>query len=364
MPEYADALPDGPARRRGAAINPANRFETTRYYLDGDWLDVQDRDRPPRRVPLEVVADRTRTVLNRVSPTSDVPFDWTLNPYRGCEHGCIYCYARPFHEFLGYSSGLDFETKLVAKHEAPELLKRELASDKWRAEPIVMSAITDVYQPIEAELGLTRRCLEVLVKARQPTSTMTKGALVLRDLDLWQELASFGAARVTVTLVTLDDTLAKSLEPRAASPKRRLAMIRALRAANVPVSVNVAPIIPGLTDSELPAILEAVAEAGADSASWVLLRLPYQLKNLWLDWMRRELHPARAARVESRLRQARNGKLYDAETRWNPRGEISKQIGDVFRLFCRRYGLEPERQPLSNARFVRPHRPGQQVLFA
>ncbi len=266
MPEYADALPHAPAHRRAAGLNPANRFQNLRHHLDGDELDRQhaegEHDALPR-LPLTVLPDATRRVINRVEPTSDVPFDWTLNPYRGCEHGCIYCYARPYHEFLGYSCGLDFETKIVAKHDAAALLQKELAAPGWRGEPIVMSAITDVYQPLEAELGLTRRCLEVMAVCGQPVSTMTKGALVLRDLDLWQKLGALGAARVTVTLVTLDGELARKLEPRAASPSGRLRMIRELSAAGVPVSVNVAPVIPGLTDAEVPRILEAVAEAGA-----------------------------------------------------------------------------------------------------
>ena len=351
-------------RRRGAAINPANRFQPFRLHVDGDWLDEEhDPGRPPRRVPLQVYPDATRRVIHRVVATSDVPFDWTLNPYRGCEHGCVYCYARPFHEYLGFSAGLDFETKLVAKHDAPDLLRRELAASTWRGEPIVMSAITDVYQPIEAKLGIVRRCLEVLAEAGQPVSTMTKGALVLRDLDLWQRLAQHNAGRVTVTLVTLDDQLAKSLEPRAASPARRLRMIRELSDAGVEVAVNVAPVIPGLTDFEVPAILEAVADHGATSASWVLLRLPYQLKAIFLDWMERELHPSRARRVESRLRQARNGKLYDASTRWDPQGPISRQIGDSFNLFCRRYKLNAERRPLDNQHFRPPTLPGAQLAL-
>ncbi len=362
--EYADALPDGLARRRGSGLNPANRFQPHRFHLDGDWLDEQEPQDHPRRVPLEVIADHTRRVIHRVQATSDVPFNWTLNPYRGCEHGCVYCYARPWHEYLGYSAGLDFETKIVAKHEAPDLLRRELASPSWRGEPIVMSAITDVYQPIEAKLGIVRRCLEVLAEANQPVSTMTKGSLVLRDLDLWEQLASKKAARVTVTLVTLDDQLAKSLEPRAASPKRRLRMIRELTDAGVDVAVNVAPVIPGLTDHEVPQIVEAVADHGAKSASWVLLRLPCQLKAIFLDWLQRSVHPSRARKVESLLRQARNGKLYDAETRWDPQGPLAKQTGQVFDVFCKRHGMSVERQPLESQHFRPPvPRGGQFGLF-
>jgi DNA repair photolyase len=268
-----------------------------------------------RAVATEVIEDRTKTVINKVVPTSDVPFDYTVNPYRGCAHGCIYCFARPYHEFLGYSCGLDFETKLIAKPDAPRKLAEELSKRSWDAQPIVMSAITDVYQPIEKDRRITRGCLEVMADCMQPVSTMTKGTLVLRDVDLWQKLGASNAARVVVTLVTLDDDLAGKLEPRASPPSARLRVVRKLVDAGVPVGVNIAPVIPGLTDHELPRLMEAAADAGARRVAWVLLRLPYQLKALWLDWMERHLDPARARRVESLLRQAHGGKLYDASPR-------------------------------------------------
>jgi len=294
--DYRDALPNGQAHRRGAGLNPGNRFEDIRLHVLGEELDRQlieheREDGEPIKVARQVFRDRTKTIINRVARTSDVPFDWTLNPYRGCEHGCIYCFARPFHEYLGFSCGLDFETKLVAKPGAPELLARELAKPSWKPEPIVMSASTDVYQPIEHEMKLARRCLEVLAEYGQPVSTMTKSSLVLRDTDLWAKLASVNAGRVTITLVTLDADLARKLEPRASSPAGRLRAIRELTAAGIPVSVNVAPVIPGLTDTEMPRILEAVADAGARRAAWVLLRLPYQIKDLFLDWLERNVHP-------------------------------------------------------------------------
>ena len=364
-PEYADAHPDGPARRRASGISPANRFEQARFHADGDYLDAaREPDGRLRDVKLTVLPDATRRVINRVSPTSDVPFDYTLNPYRGCEHGCIYCYARPYHEYLGYSCGLDFETKIVAKHYAPDLLRRELADPRWKARPVVMSAITDVYQPVEAELRLTRRCLEVLAECRQPTSTMTKGSLVLRDLDLWSELARHGAGRVTVTIVTLDGGLAKTLEPRAASPRVRLRMIRELAAAGVPVNVNVAPVIPGLTDHEVPAILEAVADAGARRVNWVMLRLPYQLRALFLDWLGRHVHPSRAKRVESLLRQMHGGDLYRAGSdRRRGRGPVAESVAATFAVFLRRHGLDRGVEPMSNAAFRRPSVGGQMSLF-
>jgi DNA repair photolyase len=367
---YRDALPTGPAHRRGAGINPGNRFENTRLHvlgeeIDRQWIERQNGDGPSDRVQRQVFLDRTQTIINHVGPTADVPFDWTLNPYRGCEHGCIYCFARPYHEFLGFSSGLDFETKLMAKPNAAELLKRELAHRNWKAEPIVMSAITDIYQPIEHKMRIARDCLQVLADCGQPVSTMTKSALVLRDTDLWAKLAGMHAGRVTVTLVTLDADLAQTLEPRASSPNARLRIIRELTAAGVPVTVNIAPIIPGLTDVELPSILQAVADAGARRAAWVMLRLPYQLKDLFLDWLNRSVHPDRARKVESLIRQVRGGKLYQSDytTRRRGTGPLVEHLSQTFDLFTRKYGLNRDIRPLSSAHFKRPDASGQLSLF-
>jgi DNA repair photolyase len=371
--EERDGLIDGPARRRGAGLNPGNRFEKVRLHVLGEERERQRVERleagsdenTPCNVPVEVIPDHTKHVINRVSPTSDVPFNWTLNPYRGCEHGCIYCFARPYHEYLGYSCGLDFETKIVAKHDAAALLRRELANPRWPGEPIVMSAITDIYQPLEHRLGIARQCLEVLAECGQPVSTMTKSALVLRDVDLWQRLGALNAGRVTITLVTLDDELAKKLEPRAASPVRRLHVLRELVKAKVPVSVNIAPVIPGLTDTELPAIMQAIADAGATRASWVLLRLPYQLKDLFLDWLQRSVHPSRATHVESLIRQSRGGKLYQATKglRGRGKGKIVEQLAQTFDVFSRKYGLNRDVRPLSTKHFRRPRVDGQMSLF-
>lgn len=367
---YRDALPTGAVHRRGAGLNPGNRFESVRLHvlgeeLDRQWVERHDSDRPGARVQRQVFRDRTQTIINKVSRTSDVPFDWTLNPYRGCEHGCIYCFARPYHEYLGFSSGLDFETKLMAKPDAPRLLRQELSASSWRPEPIVMSAITDIYQPIEHKLRIARQCLQILADCGQPVSTMTKSALVLRDVDLWRRLADMNAGRVTITFVTLDPDLAQKLEPRASSPAGRLRTIRELTQAGIPVSVNIAPIIPGLTDSELPAILQAVADAGARRAAWVLLRLPYQLKELFLDWLQRSVHPDRAKKVESLLRQAHGGKLYESSPplRHRGRGPLVEQIAQTFDIFTRKYGLNRDIRPLSSAHFRRPERDGQMALF-
>src|SRR5215212_9552702 len=389
--EERDGLSSGPARRRGAGLNPGNRFEKVRLHVLGEERERQRLERlaggdcaeggcgedvaqpavrvllpaadagTPTDVPVELIPDHTRTIINRVAPTSDVPFDWTVNPYRGCEHGCVYCFARPYHEYLGYSCGLDFETKIVAKHDAPDLLRRELARPRWRGEPIVMSATTDIYQPIEHKLRLARRCLEVMADCGQPVSTMTKSALVLRDVDLWQKLGAANAGRVTVTLVTLDDALAKALEPRAASPMRRLHVLRELVKAKVPVSVNIAPVIPGLTDVELPAIMKAVADAGSTRVAWALLRLPYQVKDLFLEWLSRAVHPSRAKRVESLVRQSRGGKLYDAGLgeRRRGRGPGVAQLRQTFDVFCRKYGLNRDVRPLSSKHFRPPQLHGQ-----
>ena len=366
---FRDALPNGPAHRRGAGLNPGNRFETVRLHvlgeeIDRQWVEQQNEDGSTHRVERQVFFDRTQRIINQVAKTSDVPFDWTLNPYRGCEHGCIYCFARPYHEYLGFSCGLDFETKLMAKPDAPKLLRQELASPRWKPEPIVMSAITDIYQPIEHKMRIARQCLEVLADCGQPVTTMTKSALVLRDTDLWLRLAKMNAGRVTITLVTLDAELAQKLEPRASSPAGRLRAIRELSAAGIPVSVNIAPIIPGLTDTELPQILEAVAEAGARRAAWVLLRLPYQLKDLFLDWLKRSVHPDRAKKIESLMRQASGGKLYRATpNRHRGRGSRAEQIAQTFDVFTRKYGLNRDIRPLSTAHFRRPELSGQMKLF-
>lgn len=367
---YPDALPSGPVHRRGAGINPGNRFELLRQCVLGETLDDDLHQRAaealetgrnpgrPRSVRLEVFRDTTRSIINQVERASDMPFGFTVSPYRGCEHGCIYCYARPYHEYLGFSSGLDFETKIMAKPDAPELLKKELSARRWAGAPIVMSAITDVYQPIEKDMRLTRQCLEVMADCRQPVATMTKNTLALRDTDLWQELAHHQAAQVIVTLVTLDPKLAGILEPRASPPQARLRVIREMAAAGVPVGVNIAPVIPGLTDKEIPAILEAAAEAGAKSAIWVLLRLPYQLKALFEDWLRRHL-PDRADHVLSLVTQCYDGKLYDANLRRGGEDAYARQVAQLFRVFCARHGLDDgHRTELSSAAFRKPMPPG------
>ncbi len=367
---YRDAIPQGPAHKRGAGINPGNRFESLRLHVLGEELDRQaveheSSDGHLHKVQRQVFSDRTQTIINKVAQTSDVPFDWTVNPYRGCEHGCVYCFARPYHEYLGFNMGLDFETKLMAKPDAPKLLLKELASLSWKPEPIVMSAITDIYQPIEHKMRIARQCLQVMADCGQPVTTMTKSALVLRDIDLWSRLAQMNAGRVTVTLVTLDAELARQIEPRASAPSARLRAIHELSAAGIPVTVNIAPVIPGLTDTEMPSIIQAIAEAGARRAAWVLLRLPYQLKDIFLDWLKRTVHPDRARKVESLLRQASDGKLYQSSwpDRRRGRGPLAQQLAQNFDVFTRKHGLNRDIRPLSTAHFRRPLLDGQMSLF-
>jgi DNA repair photolyase len=364
--EHPDALPTGPVRGRGAGLNPGNRFEgesVVRLHVLGAHLDETRSEHPGGvQVRTNVLADRTCSIINRVD-SDDLPFHWSLNPYRGCEHGCLYCYARPTHETLGLSCGLDFETKIVVKHDAPALLREELARPGWRGEPIAMSGVTDPYQPLERTLRVTRGCLEVMAECRQPVTIVTKSRLVLRDLDLLRELARHGAAAVAISVTTLDDDLAAAMEPRASAPRDRLRAVRELADAGVPVGVLMAPIVPGLTDHEIPRVLEAAAAAGARHATWVLLRLPHQVKALFLEWLHRA-RPLRAARVEAAIRETRDGALDDSTfgRRQRGAGARAETIAAAFALFARRHGLDGPGSPLSSTSFRRP-RSAQMTLF-
>ncbi|MEK6704148.1 MAG: PA0069 family radical SAM protein [Planctomycetota bacterium] len=353
--EYVDALAQGPVRGRGAGINPANRFESIRLHVLGETLDERALESPcGGRVPTQILDDTTHTLINRVE-SPDLPFDWTINPYRGCEHGCVYCYARPGHEYLGMSAGLDFETRIMVKRDAPRVLRRELGRASWMGEPIVMAGVTDVYQPIERELEITRGCLKVMAECRQPVGIVTKNRMVVRDVDLLQELARCNAARVAISLTTLDNDLASKMEPRASSPAARLAAMRELAGAGVCVSVMTAPIIPGLNDHELPTLLKAARDAGATHAGWVLLRLPHQIKDVFIDWLGRH-YPGRAAHVASLIRQTHDGELYrsDFHTRHRGSGPIAQRIASVFKVFAARHGLDRPCQRLESAGFRRP----------
>ncbi len=341
-------------RGRGASWNPPNRFE--RLHVDrSGWLDPDDP--PPETVLLE---DATRSILTR-NDSPDVGFDVGLNPYRGCSHGCAYCYARPMHEYLGFSAGLDFETRILVKRRAPELLREALASPRWQPRVIGLSGATDAYQPAERRLRITRRCLEVLAEFRNPVAIVTKSYLVTRDVDLLAELAEHGAVAVVLSVTSLRDEIHRAMEPRAASPGRRLGAIRVLAEAGIPVGVNVAPVVPGLTDHEMADILEAAAGAGASFASYIVLRLPHGVKEIFADWLDRHF-PDRKDKVLNRVRELRGGKLYDGRfsVRGKGEGPWARQIGALFRVTTRRLGLE--RSPrLSAEAFRRPQAPGGQM---
>lgn len=337
------------AAHRGALGNPANRFETIQLEPDADW---NPEDNPLPRT--QFLRDHSASII-AYNNSPDIGFDASVNPYRGCEHGCVYCYARPTHEYLGFSSGLDFETKIMVKENAPQLLRTELSAKKWQPQIIVLSGITDCYQPVERKLKLTRGCLEVLAEFRNPVAIITKNFLVTRDVDVLAELARHRAATVCLSITTLDAELRRVMEPRTSPAPARLEAIRQLAAAGIPVSVNVAPIIPGLNDHEIPAILQAAAAAGATGAGFTMLRLPHANTELFVQWL--ETHfPNRKDKVLNQLRTMRGGKLYDAQ--WGSRmkgdGIFAEQIQRIFDVARRKAGIQNNQPPLSTAAFRRP----------
>ena len=338
---------------RGAATDPPNRFERLHVEMDPPAGPEGEGPGPVT----EFLLDRPRRIVAR-NESPDVGFERSVNPYRGCEHGCIYCYARPTHEYLGLSSGLDFERRIFARPDAPILLRRELADPSWTPETVVLSGVTDPYQPGEARLRITRGCLEVLAEARNPVAVVTKNHLVTRDTDLLLELAGHGAAAVTLSITSLRRDLQKTLEPRTASPKARLKAVETLAEAGIPVGVNVAPVIPGLTDEELPAILAAAASAGATAAGYILLRLPHAVAPLFSRWLSDHV-PDRAEKVMNRIRACRSGRLNDPRfgSRMKGQGIFAEQVEALFRVESRRLGLEGARRPLSTQAFRRPTPP-------
>jgi DNA repair photolyase len=342
---------------RGAAQNPANRFEKIHLEPDEDW-DPEENGAPRT----QYFRDATQTFITR-NNSPDVGFETSINPYRGCEFGCIYCFARPTHEYLGFSAGLDFESRIMVKEDGPELLRKELSALKWKPQTIVMSGVTDCYQPIERKLKITRRCLEVLAEFRNPVAIITKNHLVTRDIDFLSELARYNAAVVNVSITTLDPTLTPKLEPRASLPAHRLAAVRELSAAGIPVNVLVAPVIPAITDHEMPRIIEAAAEAGAVSAGFVPVRLPWAVAPLFENWVERHF-PDRKEKVLNRIREMRGGKLNDPNFGSRMRGDgiFAEQIGQMFHVACRRAGLPKREVHLSAAAFRRPSGP-QMDLF-
>jgi len=339
---------------RGAADNPANRFVPLQFERDADFDPAED-SAPTTRFFRDASAS-----LITYNDSPDIPFTASLNPYRGCEHGCIYCYARPTHEYLGFSAGLDFESRIMVKDRAPELLRLELASPKWKPQWLALGTVTDCYQPVERRLKLTRRCLEVLAEFQNPVGIVTKNHLVTRDADLLAGLARVDAAAVYVSVTTLDSDLAMKLEPRASLPQHRLAAIRALRAADVPVGVMVAPVLPALTDHEMPRILEAAAAAGAQFASYVVLRLPFGVASLFEDWLARHF-PERKEKVLNRIREIRGGLLNDPNfgSRMSGEGIFADQINQMFHIARRKAGIGEGGPRLSTAAFRAP--PGPQL---
>jgi len=346
----------GPIHGRGAAINPPNRFERLHVAVDPD-CPPEERPHPQT----QFFYDATESILAK-NDSPDVGFAYGINSYRGCEHGCAYCFARPYHEYLGWSSGLDFESRILVKLRAPELLRRELSNKRWQAQPIAMSGATDCYQPAERQFRLTRGCLQVCAELRHPIFILTKNALVTRDLDVLAELARCQCIGVHVSVTTLDAGLAGRMEPRASRPAARLRAIRELSAAGIPVGVLVAPVIPGLTDHEMPAILEAAAAAGARRAGYVLLRLPFAVKDVFTRWLD-DHEPLKKARILDRMRTLRTGKLYSSE--WGKRmtgdGIFAEQLGAMFDVAARRAGLNQEHFALSTAHF---RKPGEQLSLA
>jgi DNA repair photolyase len=358
--------PGSAAGRRGAHAAPPNRFESARIESDlehaggeADWMPAD-----PRSVPTQFLPDHSRSIIAQ-NNSPDIGFRYSINAYRGCEHGCAYCYARPTHEYLALNAGIDFETKILVKERAPELLRAELNHPNWVCEPIAFSGVTDCYQPIEHKLRLTRGCLEVMLEARQPATIVTKNALVLRDLDLLAEMARLRLTAVFISVTTLDRDLARTMEPRTSAPTARLRAIRKLRAAGVPVGVMVAPVIPGLTDRGMANVLEAAAQAGAMTAGWTLLRLPLTVKPVFREWLARE-RPLQQSRVEAFIRATRDGALNQAEFGQRMRGEgpMAEQIGQMFRVFAARHGLDHRLPELDCTQF-RPPRPieGQMRMF-
>jgi DNA repair photolyase len=344
-----------PIRGRGASWSPANRFE--KFHVDLTDVDLVDDDPEPSEKPrraTQYFRDDTKTIIAH-NQSPDVGFETSINPYRGCEHGCIYCFARPTHEYLGFSAGLDFESRIMVKPDAPRLLEEELSSPKWKPQLLMMSGVTDCYQPIERKLEITRKCLEVLAKFRNPVGILTKNRLVTRDLDVLSELATHKCAVVNLSVTTLDPKLQHILEPRTSTPAARLDAVAQLRAANVPVGVMIAPVIPGINDHEIPAIVAACAKAGAQFAGHVLLRLPWAVAPLFEHWLD-EHFPERKAKVLARVRAFRGGKLYDS--RWRKRqigeGIFAEQIANLFEVSCRHAGMT-ERPKLSTASFRRPN---------
>ena len=343
---------------RGANTNTSGRFNQHQVFEDLSELPEEDLE-AHNKVRTEFLKDASRTILNK-NNSPDLSFTYSLNPYRGCEHGCAYCYARPTHEYFGLSAGVDFESKIFVKEKAPELLREKLMSPGYKPASIFMSGVTDCYQPAEQKFQLTRRCLEVLLEFRNPVFLITKNALITRDADILSQMAKLNLVRVMFSLTSLDAKLVRVLEPRTSTPQARLQGIKTLTEAGVRVGVNLAPLIPGLTDHEIPALLKAAAAAGARSAGYVPVRLPYSVKEIFADWLQTHF-PDRREKVLNSIRSIRGGELNDPNfgTRMSGQGPIADQMSQVFNLFTKKYGLNQEVHPPMPLEHFR--RPGDQL---
>ncbi len=351
-----------PERNRGrsAGINPSGRFEpVTRHVFDDGWETLEDL--PPFKT--EVQVEKPRTIITR-NDSPDISFDRSINPYRGCEHGCVYCFARPTHSYMGLSPGLDFESKLFAKPDAAKLLDKELSKEGYQPRTIAIGTNTDPYQPVEKQWRIMREILEVLDARNHPVGIVTKSALVKRDIDILSRMAERGLAKVALSVTTLDRVLARTMEPRASTPTKRLEAIRQLSDAGIPTSVMVAPIVPGLTDQEIEKILDAARAAGAQDAGYVLLRLPLEVSPIFKDWLLRH-YPDRYRHVMSLIRSMRDGKDYDSE--WGKRmrgtGPYAWQIGRRFEIAARRLGLNARRTSLRTDLFVQAEKKNEQLML-
>ncbi|MDH3760767.1 MAG: PA0069 family radical SAM protein [Gammaproteobacteria bacterium] len=348
----------GAIKGRGALSNSGGRFESHRHEaFDDGWQGLVDESRPKTVVQ----AEASRSILT-FNESPDLPFDRSVNPYRGCEHGCVYCFARPTHAYLGLSPGLDFETRLFSKPEAAALLKETLRKPGYQCQTLALGVNTDAYQPVERKLEITRSLLQVLQRFRHPVAIVTKSALIERDIDILREMAKDQLVSVYVSITTLEAELARKLEPRAAAPHRRLQIIRALTEAGIPASVLLAPVIPVLTDPEMDAILAAVKDAGAQSAAYILLRLPLEVSELFQQWLQ-EHYPLKAAHVMTRVRDTRGGKDYDSRfgVRLSGSGAFADIIAQRFALACRRLDLKPRDYSLDNSAFSVPALSGDQL---
>ena len=351
---------DAHARGRGAKVNMAGRFEAySRALFDDGWQGLEEL--PPFRT--EVFAETPRTIITK-NDSPDIGFDRSINPYRGCEHGCAYCYARPAHAYMGLSPGLDFESKLFAKANAPELLRAELSAKAYEPRTIALGANTDAYQPIERARKITRRILEVLAEFNHPVGIVTKSALVTRDIDILAPMAKKGLVKVALSVTSLDPKLSRRMEPRAAHPEKRLDAIRQLAEAGIPTVVMTAPIIPAVNDHEIEAILKAAHAAGAREAGYVMLRLPHEVKDVFRDWLQAAM-PDRAQRVMSLVRSSSGGKDYDAAfgRRQTGTGPYAWAIGRRFELACQRLGLNATKLKLSTQHFRKPPKSGEQLTL-